>query len=233
MGSVGVIGDNWVIGVIGVIEVNGGHVGLMGSVVLMGLLGSMGSCAVNGVSGVSGVNVLLGSYGVMGIIRNMGIGGVNGVTGVLGYMWDHLDHWGQGGYGIHVRSLGSLGQRSQWGQWGHLGKGRIALFLGHSTPWPGAAQTLGLHFLLGTHTCCDSPAGSCQVCGFLLGNSSSSSATAPQRHYCLLWCRTGRCLSVHEPGLPASHQQLLLHSYCNTVHFQHQQSCTAEMGNVG
>ncbi len=110
---------------------------------------------------------------------------------------------------------------------------RIALFLGRSTPWPGAAQTLGLHFLLGTHTCCDSPAGSCRVCGFLLGNSSSSSATAPQRQYCLLWCRTGRCLSVHEPGLPASHQQLLLHSYCNTVHFQHQQSCKAEMGNVG
>ena len=102
----------------------------MGSVLSMGLLGSMGSCGVNG---VSGVNVLLGSYGV------------------IGYMWDHLDHWGQGGYGIHVRSLGSLGQRSQWGQWGHLGKGRIALFLGRSTPWPGAAQTLGLHFLLGTH----------------------------------------------------------------------------------
>ena len=115
----------------------------------------------------------------------------------------------------------------------HLGKGRIALFLGRSTPWPGAAQTLGLHFLLGTHTCCDSPAGSCRVCGFLLGNSSSSSATAPQRHYCLLWCRTGRCLSVHEPGLPASHQQLLLQSCWDTVHFQHQQSCKAEMGNVG
>ena len=115
----------------------------------------------------------------------------------------------------------------------HLGKGRIALFLGRSTPWPGAAQTLGLHFLLGTHTCCDSPAGSCRVCGFLLGNSSSSSATAPQRHYCLLWCRTGRCLSVHEPGLPASHQQLLLQSCWDTVHFQHQQAYKAEKGNVG
>ena len=184
----------------------------MGSVGLMGCWGHIGS------------RVSLGSLGSVGSVGSCGLIGVNGA------MWDH---WGQWSYGVHVRSLGSLGQRSQWGQWGHLGKGRIALFLGRSTPWPGAAQTLGLHFLLGTHTCCDSPAGSCRVCGFLLGNSSSSSVTAPQRHYCLLWCRTGRCLSVHEPGLPASHQQLLLHSYCNTVHFQHQQSCKAEMGNVG
>ena len=133
----------------------------------------------------------------------------------------------------HITRITSLTPTDKSSLESHLGKGRIALFLGRSTPWPGAAQTLGLHFLLGTHTCCDSPAGSCRVCGFLLGNSSSSSATAPQRHYCLLWCRTGRCLSVHEPGLPASHQQLLLHSDCNTIHFQHQQSCKAEKGNVG
>ena len=187
-------------------------------------MGSMGSVGLMGCWGHMGSWVSLGSLGSVGSVGSCGVIGVNGA------MWDH---WGQWSYGVHVRSLGSLGQRSQWGQWGHLGKGRIALFLGRSTPWPGAAQTLGLHFLLGTHTCCDSPAGSCRVCGFLLGNSSSSSATAPQRHYCLLWCRTGRCLSVHEPGLPASHQQLLLHSCCSTVHFQHQQSCKAEMGNVG
>ena len=190
----------------------------------MSLMGSLGSVGLMGCWGLMGSWVSLGSLGSVGSVGSCGVIGVNGA------MWDH---WGQWSYGVHVRSLGSLGQRSQWGQWGHLGKGRIALFLGHSTPWPGAAQTLGLHFLLGTHTCCDSPAGFCRVCGFLLGSSSSSSATAPQRHYCLLWYRTGRCLSVHEPGLPASHQQLLLQSCWDTVHFQHQQAYKAEKGNVG
>ena len=77
----------------------------------------------------------------------------------------------------HITRITSLTPTDKSSLESHLGKGRIALFLGRSTPWPGAAQTLGLHFLLGTHTCCDSPAGSCRVCGFLLGNSSSSSVS--------------------------------------------------------
>ena len=77
----------------------------------------------------------------------------------------------------HITQITSLTPTDKSSLESHLGKGRIALFLGRSTPWPGAAQTLGLHFLLGTHTCCDSPAGSCRVCGFLLGNSSSSSVS--------------------------------------------------------
>ena len=77
----------------------------------------------------------------------------------------------------HITRITSLAPTDKSSLESHLGKGRIALFLGRSTPWPGAAQTLGLHFLLGTHTCCDSPAGSCRVCGFLLGNSSSSSVS--------------------------------------------------------
>ena len=108
----------------------------------MRLMGSMGSVGLMGCWGHMGSWVSLGSLGSVGSVGSCGVIGVNGA------MWDH---WGQWSYGVHVRSLGSLGQRSQWGQWGHLGKGRIALFLGRSTPWPGAAQTLGLHFLLGTH----------------------------------------------------------------------------------
>jgi len=68
-----------------------------------------------------------------------------------------------------------------------LGKGRIALFLGRSSPWPGTAQILGLDFLLGIHTCSTSPVAFCRVCGFLLGSFSCSSATSFLPPLVLYW----------------------------------------------
>ncbi len=115
-------------------------------------------------------------------------------------------------------------------------EGRIALAVGRSTPVPGAAQTPGLHFLLGSRARSGSPAGFCRFCGFLLGSSSRSSAAVPRHHYCHLWYRTKRCLRVHQPGLPApisscSHADL--HSQCDPGHLQHELPCKAEKGNVG